>query len=131
MKKDELVSYLLRRFNNLRAIRRRNEEQRWMAMALVNHRTKQDSLSDSPVPDIVRHTNVPQNAVDDFVNYFVGNLVSPNIPWLGMHYESPDMTNQDDIPNANDYVGQIRDKILSEMGSTNFYPEHKMSVKDR
>lgn len=131
MRKDELVSYLLRRFNNLRAIRRRNEEQRWMAMALVNHRTKQDSLSDSPVPDIVRHTNVPQNAVDDFVNYFVGNLVSPNIPWLGMHYESPDMTNQDDIPNANDYVGQIRDKILSEMGSTNFYPEHKLSVKDR
>ena len=130
-KNDELVSQLLRRFRNLQNIRGRNDELRWNAMAIVNHRTKESSLSKSPVPDIVRHSNVPQNAVNDFVNYFVGNLVSPNIPWLGMMYESADLTSQDDMMGANDYMGAIRDRLLSEMASTNFYPQHKLSVKDR
>lgn len=102
-----------------------------MAMALVNHRTEESSITPSPVPDIVRHTNVPQNAVDDFVNYFVGNLVSPNIPWLGMIYESADLTPQDDMAGANDYMGALRNRLLSEFASTNFYPEHKLAVKDR
>lgn len=131
MKNDELVRQLLRRFRNLQNIRKRNEEQRWLAMAITNHRTKSASLSDSPVPEIVRHSNVPQNAVDDFVNYFVGNLVSPNIPWLGMLYESNDLTPQDDMVGANDYMGALRNRVLSELGSTNFYPEHKLAVKDR
>lgn len=100
-------------------------------MALVNHRTEESSITPSPVPDIVRHTNVPQNAVDDFVNYFVGNLVSPNIPWLGMIYESADLTPQDDMAGANDYMGALRNRLLSEFASTNFYPEHKLGVKDR
>ena len=102
-----------------------------MAMAITNHRTKSASLSDSPVPEIVRHSNVPQNAVDDFVNYFVGNLVSPNIPWLGMAYEANDLTPQDDIAGANDYMGALKNRVMSEFGSTNFYPEHKLAVKDR
>lgn len=131
MKNESLVTQLLRRYNNLKNIRRRNEEQRWMAMAITNHRTKSASLSDSPVPEIVRHSNVPQNAVDDFVNYFVGNLVSPNIPWLGMAYEANDLTPQDDIAGANDYMGALKNRVMSEFGSTNFYPEHKLAVKDR
>lgn len=131
MKNEDMVAQLLRRYRNLQNIRKRNEEQRWFAMAITNHRTKSASLSNSPVPEIERHTNVPQNAVDDFVNYFVGNLVSPNIPWLGMSYESVDLTPQDDIQNANDFMGALRNRVMSEFGSTNFYPEHKLAVKDR
>lgn len=131
MDKNELVTFLLRRYRTLQTIRLKNEEKRWFAMALVNHRTDSSSLSPSPVPDIVRHSNVPQNAVDDFVNYFVGNLVSPNIPWLGMMYESNDLTPQDDMAGANDYMGAMRNRILSEFASTNFYPQHKLAVKDR
>lgn len=131
MKNDELLKQLLRRYESLRTIRERNEKERWMAMAVVNHRTKSASLTESPVPDIIRHTSVPQNAVDDFVNYFVGNLVSPNIPWLGMHYESNDLVEQDDMVGANEYMGRVTKALNSEFGSTNFYPQHKLSVKDR
>ena len=131
MDRKELVSQLLRRFRNLQNIRARNDQKRWMAMAIVNHRTQDASLSKSPVPDIVRHSNVPQNVVNDFVNYFLGNLVSPNIPWLGMNYESADLTPQDDMVGANDYIGSLRNKLMSELSSTNFYPQYKLSFKDR
>lgn len=130
MDNKELAVKLLKRFETLKSARKLNEEQRWFAMAIANHRTKGASLTPSPVPDIVRHTSVTSKAIDDFVNFFVGNLVSPNLPWLGMTYESEDGTDQDDIPNANEYLGMVRKKILAEMAASNFYPQNKLSTMD-
>lgn len=130
MENKELTAKLLRRFETLKTVRKLNEDQRWFAMAFANHRTKSASLSESPVPDIVRHTSVTMNAIDDFCNYFVGNMVSPNIPWLGINYESNDGTEQDDIPNANEFLGGIKKSVLSEMSSSNFYPQNTISTKD-
>ena len=132
MENKELTAKLLRRFETLQTVRKLNEDQRWFAMAIANHRTKSASLSPSPVPDIVRHTSVTMNAIDDFCNFFVGNLVSPNLPWLGMQYESNDdnMTDQDDIPEANEYIGGIKKKVMSEMAASNFYPQNTLSTKD-
>lgn len=130
MDRKELTSYLIRRFQTLQTVRKRNEKERWFAMALANHRTKSASLSDSPVPVIYRHTDSAMNAIDDFVNYFQGNLVSPNIPWLGMVYESADMQEQDDMVGANEFMGKVRNAVLSEMASSNFYPENRLATKD-
>lgn len=130
MNNSELVRQLLRRYGTLQEIRKRNEKTRWFAMALANHRTKQASLSNSPVDDIVRHTAVTVNALDDFVDFFVGNLVSPNMPWLGMFYESDDMMEQDDMAGANEYIGKMKKKVQSEMAASNFYPQNKLATKD-
>ena len=126
----QLTDMLIRRFRTLQTVRRLNEQERWTAFALVNHRTKGASLSESPVPELKKHTAVPQNAVDDFTDYFVGNLVSPNIPWMGMMYVSSDMTSQDDMAGANDYMGSLKNSVMSEMAESNFYPQNNLSTKD-
>jgi len=100
-------------------------------MALADHRTKQSSLSNSPVRDIRRHTAVGKNSIDNFVNYFQGNLVSPNMPWLSLRYESNDLTDQDDMIGANEYLGKVQDAIASELEASNFYPEQRMATKDK
>lgn len=130
MDKKELVKQLLRRFRNLQDARRLNEKSRWFAMALANHRTDQSSLSKSPVPDIVRHTDVAMNAIDDFINFFTGNLVSPNINWLGLQYKAKDLTEQDDISGANDYMGSVKNNVLEELSAGNFYPSNLLATKD-
>lgn len=100
-------------------------------MSLADHRTSTASLSRSPVKDIRRHTAVGKNAIDNFVNYFQGNLVSPNMPWLSLRYEANDLTDQDDMVGANEYLGKLRDAVSSELASSNFYPEHRMATKDK
>lgn len=100
-------------------------------MALADHRTKSASLSDSPVREIRRHTAVGKNAIDNFVNYFQGNLVSPNMPWLSLRYESDDLTEQDDMAGANEYLGKVQQAVASELAASNFYPEHRMATKDK
>lgn len=99
-------------------------------MALANHRTQSASLSPSPVPEIVRQTDVSVNAIEDFENFFIGNLVSPNINWLGIQYKANDMTSQDDIVGANDFIGEVRNAVLDEMASSNFYPSNELATKD-
>ena len=98
---------------------------------MADHRTKSSSLSYSPVRDIRRHTAVGKNSIDNFVNYFQGNLVSPNMPWLSLRYESNDLTDQDDMVGANEYLGRVQDAIASELACSNFYPEHRMATKDK
>ena len=104
---------------------------RWDAMSLADHRTSTASISPSPVKDIRRHTAVGKNAIDNFVNYFQGNLVSPNMPWLSLRYESDDLTEQDDMSGANEYLGKLQGAIASELSASNFYPEHRMATKDK
>ena len=99
-------------------------------MALANHRTKGASMSNSPVKDLVKHTSVAVNAIDDFINFFIGNLVSPNMPWLGMVYEADDLTEQDDMMGANEYMGRLKKSVLSEMAASNFYPQNRLATKD-
>lgn len=130
MDKRELVRNLERRFRTLQEVRKLNEERRWYAMALANHRTQSASLSPSPVPEIVRQTDVSVNAIEDFENFFIGNLVSPNINWLGIQYKANDMTSQDDIVGANDFIGEVRNAVLDEMASSNFYPSNELATKD-
>jgi len=130
MDNKELTASLLRRYRTLQNARKLNEKERWDAFALVNHRTVGASLSDSPVQKLRWHTAVPQNAVDDFVDYFVGNLVSPNIPWMGMMYRSSDMTEQDDMAGANEYMGSLKNAVMSEMAESNFYPANNLATKD-
>ena len=100
-------------------------------MALADHRTKSASLSFSPVKDIRRHTAVGKNSIDNFVNYFQGNLVSPNMPWLSLRYEAEDLTDQDDMVGANEYLGKVQNAVASELACSNFYPEHRMATKDK
>lgn len=130
MDKRELVKNLERRFRTLQEVRKLNEERRWYAMALANHRTQSASLSPSPVPEIVRQTDVSVNAIEDFENFFIGNLVSPNINWLGIQYKANDMTSQDDIAGANDFIGEVRNAVLDEMASSNFYQSNELATKD-
>jgi len=130
MERDELTRMLTRRYDTLVQARKVSEKERWMGFALANHRTKTASLVDSPVPELRMHTAVPQNAIDDFVDYFVGNLVSPNIPWMGMMYRSSDLVEQDDMPNANEYMGSMKNAVMSEMADSNFYPTNNIATKD-
>lgn len=127
---EQLINKLIRKFNQLQEVRKLNEKERLEAMALADHRTKTASRSPSPVPDIHRHTAVGKNAIDSFVNYFQGNLVSPNMPWLSIRYEANDLTDQDDMGGANEYLGKLQKAVSSEFASSNFYPEHRLSCKD-
>ena len=130
MENEQLVTKLLRKYEALRIIRSLSEEDRYTAMALAGHRTQSASRSDSPVPPMVLHTCRGKNAINNFVNYFHGNLVSPNMPWLSIRYESSDLTEQDDMAGANEYLGKMQKSVTSEFAASNFYPESKLSELD-
>lgn len=53
------------------------------------------------------------------------------MPWLSLRYESNDLTDQDDMAGANEYLGRVQDAIASELACSNFYPEHRMATKDK
>lgn len=126
----ELATQLLKRYESLKNLRSLNFEERLEAMSFVGHRTKQASRSTSPVPNKILNTAVTKLAVDNFVNYFQGNLVSPNQPWLSLRYESNTLQTQDEMPMANEFVGRLQDAVSSELAASNFYPEHRLSCKD-
>ena len=126
----ELSTLLLKRFESLNNLRNLNFNERLEAMSFIDHRTKGASRSPSPVPEKVLNTAVSKLAVDSFVNYFQGNLVSPNQPWLSIRYEATSLQKQDEIPGANEFVGRLQDAVASELAVSNFYPEHRLSCKD-
>lgn len=126
----ELTALLLKRFESLNNLRQLNFDERLEAMSFIEHRTKEASRTPSPVQSKILNTAVSKLAVDSFVNYFQGNLVSPNQPWLSIRYESSNLMRQDEMPGANEFVGRLQDAVSSELAVSNFYPEHRLSCKD-
>lgn len=127
---QELIQFLLKRFDHLKQVRALNEALRWEALAYANHRTKEASLTNCPVPDIELYATEGVVAIENFVNGFSGNLVSINQNWASFRYESKDFTQQDDIPNANEFLGTVQKLTMSELAQSNFYAENRLADKD-
>lgn len=130
MAEKELINKLLTRWESLKTIRNRIDPVRWEAMAYANHRTKESSLTNSPVPVIRLYSSSGVLAIQNFINGFLGNLVSQNQNWASLRYEAEDLTEQDDIPSANEYLGKLQRKLMSELANSNFYAEDRMACMD-
>jgi len=130
MDSKDLASRLIRRWDSLKAVREKTEALRWEAMAYANHRTKESTAGYSPVPELTYFTSHSVIAIENFINGFLGNIVSQNQNWASFRYESKDFTEQDDIQGANQYLGLCQKRVMSELANSNFYSEDRLAYKD-
>lgn len=124
------VGTLNRLYDYLYEKRRKRDELRWEALAYANHRTKEESDSDCEVPDVRLYSAAGVNAINRFVDGFMGNVMSRNIRWFKSEFESEDFVESEDIEGAEEYFSITDRRMYSELDRSNHYPESMLAFKD-
>lgn len=127
---DKLAKAFLKRWNILKQARMKSEKLRWEACAYVNHRTDEYTNGLSPIPHIKLFNATGIEAFDEFVNGFMGNLISPSIRWFNLLFEGPNFESSDEFYGANDYMELILKNTYKELNASNFYPTDKLASRD-
>lgn len=128
-KQENLKKWLLGRFDQLKEIRMRGENERWAAYSMMDFRTDVDSDS-----KFIKKRHLAETdhiyAWDVFVNGIMANLCSPNVQWFKLTMRGENGEQSDDIPGANDWMEDSEQRLMQHFNDGHFYPEAKMAIQD-
>ena len=127
---EELKQSLLGTLSEMERVRRPTEEIRWLACALVKHRTSAFSLGQSKIKPISLNTNVQVEATNTTVNGIMGYLISQNIRWFNFTTHDKNFQNADKIHGAKDYLEMVVSTLLNVFSQCNFYSATLLATKD-
>ena len=131
MEADNRTVHITRLFEQLRSIRAKGDKLRWMAMAFINHRTKESAFGDDcPVPDIHLYDCTGILAVRTFVEGLGSSIMSPGQEWFSMRLMPIDF--ETELPPAYGvrYLTYAKKKLAYEMDHSNFYDEETIGLYD-
>jgi len=128
--KTELAKAIVEKWNYLKEQRLPSEKDRWEACSYVRHRMKQYSTSECPIKETELYNSTGVQAYDNFVDGFMGNLISSALRWFDLKFTGPDFEDSDAITGANDFLEIVTQGIYKEFEQTNFYPMDKLASKD-
>lgn len=127
---DPLAKAISRKWERMKAVRRKTEDLRWEACAFVNHRCAEFNDPDCPIKPVKLYNTAGIQAFETFINGYHGNLITPAIRWFRLTLIGENYEDADTIYGANDFLELCENQIYTELNKSDFYPKDKLATKD-
>lgn len=125
------VETILNELDYQKGIRRKSDDLRWQAFAIVKHRTEMFSIAnDCPIKHEHLYDMAGVKAFDTFIAGFMDAFTPPNQQWFSIRLKS--RSYRETLPSdyGIEYTDYVRNAMRDEIEHSNYYDQRTLASKD-